>query len=340
MRGEPSATSPTSVPCPTSGMSATSPASAAGAAAERPEPALPPAVSIVIPAYRSAETVAGCLAALERQSFRDFEVVLVDSSPDDATEGIVRESFPWVRYERSSGRLLPHAARNRGVELARAELLVFTDPDIYARPDWLARLHAAHRATGEVIVGGLACFGRGWLEQGVHLCKFSKWLPGGPPRPLDMGPTASLLVSRADFCAAAGFPGAQLLGDVTFSRRLAAAGKSLLLQPDAVAEHHHLHTFAGFLAERYGRGRLFGELRCSWLAGRRGALLGYLLVTALPIRLARIMGLVAAHAARAGQTRTYLATLPITLAGHAAALAGEAVTYARRLGPAPPARRG
>ena len=109
------------------------------------------------------------------------------------------------------------------------------------------------------------------------------------------------------------------------------------LQPDAVVEHHHLHTFAGFLAERYRRGRRFGELRCSWLAGRRGALLGYLLVTALPIRLARIMALVAAHAAQAGQTGRYLATLPITLAGHAASLAGETVTYARRLGPAPPA---
>ena len=307
------------------------------ATVERPDPAPPPAVSIVIPAYRSDRTVAGCLAALARQSFRDREVVLVDSSPDDATQRIVRESFPWVRYERAAGRLLPHAARNRGVDLARADLLVFTDPDVYAHPDWLARLHAAHRATGEVVVGGIACFGRRWLDQGIHLCKFSKWLPGGPPRPLDMGPTANLLVSRADFRAAAGFPGTQLLGDVTFSRRLAAAGKALLLQPDAVVEHHHLHTFASFLAERYRRGRLFGELRCSWLAGRRGALLGYLLVTALPVRLARIMGLVAAHAARAGQTGTYLATLPITLAGHAAALAGEAVTYARRLGPAPPA---
>ncbi len=127
----------------------------------------------------------------------------------------------------------------------------------------------------------------------------------------------------------------ELLGDVTFSRRLAAAGKALLLQPDAVVEHHHLHTFGSFLAERYQRGRLFGELRCSWLAGRRGALLGYLLVTALPIRLARIMGLVAIHAVRAGQSARYAGTLPITLAGHAASLAGEAVTYARGLLAAP-----
>ena len=44
-----------------------------------------PRVSVVIPAYRSAATIAGTLTALRAQRFRDFETVVVDSSPDDAT---------------------------------------------------------------------------------------------------------------------------------------------------------------------------------------------------------------------------------------------------------------
>ena len=52
--------------------------SATSASAERLDPAPLPAVSIVIPAYRSDRTVAACLAALARQSCRDYEVVLVD----------------------------------------------------------------------------------------------------------------------------------------------------------------------------------------------------------------------------------------------------------------------
>lgn len=290
-----------------------------------------PAVSVVIPAWRSQATVAGCLAALARQSYRDTEVLIVDSSPDDATERIVRELFPWVRYSHSQGRLLPHAARNRGVELALGDLLVFSDPDVYAHPDWLARLVAAHGARGEVIAGSLGCFGGRWLDRGVHLCKFSKWLPAQAPRRIDMSPTANMLVSRHDLAAARGFPGEQLLGDVTLSDRLLANGKQLWLAPDAVVEHHHLHGWRSFLAERYQRGRLFGELRCRRLGGRRGALLVYLLVTALPIRLPRILALVALHAARARCLRGYLATFPVVLAGHAAALAGEAATYSRRL---------
>jgi GT2 family glycosyltransferase len=275
--------------------------------------------------------VAGCLAALDAQTFREREVLVVDSSPDDRTERIVRERFPEVGYCRSPRRLLPHAARNRGVELAHGELLVFTDPDVYARPDWLARLVAAHRANGEVVAGGLACFGRRWLDRGVHLCKFSKWLPAQARRRVDMSPTANMLVSRRDLIAARGFPGDLLLGDVVLSERLQANGRQLWLEPAAVVEHHHLHGLRSFLAERFHRGRLFGELRSGRLGARRARLLGYLLVTALPVRLPRILLLVGVHATRAGCLPTYLATFPVVLAGHAASLAGEAAAYAHRL---------
>lgn len=51
----------------------------------------------------------------------------------------------------------------------------------------------------------------------------------------------------------------------------------------------------------------------------------------LPVRLPRILALVALHAARAGWTGRLLATLPVVAAGHAATLAGESAAYLRRL---------
>jgi GT2 family glycosyltransferase len=303
-----------------------------------------PAVSVVIPAYLSGRTLGGCLEALCRQTFRDFETIVVDSSPvesgpEDPSAWIAR--FPEVRFERSARRLLPHAARNRGVELARGEILVFTDPDVYARPDWLERLLDAHRQTGEPVVGALACHGSRWIDQGIHLCKFSKWLPGGAPREVDMGPTANLLLSRRQFEAAGGFPGHQLLGDVTLSRSLRGNGHRLGFEPRAIVEHHHLQSLASFLDERYTRGRMYGGLRLGWYGegiGRRIAALGWLAVTALPLRLARILALVGRHAMRAGQAGWYLAALPVVAAGHAASLAGEASAYVRDLVPKRPAR--
>jgi GT2 family glycosyltransferase len=290
-----------------------------------------PALSVVIPAYDSHDTLAGCLEALERQTFRDFETIVVDSGPDGMGERIVAERFSWVRFERSPRRLLPHAARNRGVDLARAELIVFTDPDIYARPDWLERLLDAYRATGEVVVGALACHGSSWRDHGIHLCKFSKWLPGGRPRSLDMSPTANMLISRRRLAEAGGLPGDEMLGDVVLSRGVLEKGGRLWFVPGAVVEHHHLQTVRGYLWERYTRGQMFGEMRSGWLGDRRGRLLLYLAVTVLPIRLARILALVGLHAGQAGQMGRYAATLPLVLAGHASSLAGEAVAYTRRL---------
>ncbi len=295
-----------------------------------------PRVSVIVPAYRSHATVEGCLGRLRGQTWRDVEVAVVDSSPSPETAELVARCFPEVILERSRARLLPHAARNRGVDITCGELLVFTDPDIYPAPDWLERLVAAHDAGAELVVGALRCHGSRWLDRGVHLTKFAKWLPGGEPGPSDTAPTAGLLCSRTLFAGLGGFDGELMLGDADFAWRAARAGHGVRFEPRAVAEHHHRHSFVSFLRERSHRGVLFGELRLGWLGAGPAVRLRYLAATVLPVRLARILALTAGHAARGGEMLTLLATLPVVVAGHAASLAGECVAYARGPGGRPP----
>src|SRR3954462_11416929 len=92
-------------------------------------------VSIIIPAYESQATARATLQSLREQSFRPFETILIDSGRTDAVEHIASD-FPEVRYHRSKAQLLPHEARNLGVRLARNDILVFSDPDVVAAPDW------------------------------------------------------------------------------------------------------------------------------------------------------------------------------------------------------------
>jgi hypothetical protein len=187
---------------------------------------------------------------------------------------------------------------------------------------------AAHRATGQVIVGALACHGGRYLDNAVHLCKFSRFLSGGPPRPIDVGPTGNLLVPRPAYDAVGGFPPGWL-GDVAFSRAVQAAGFSLRFQPDAIVAHWHQHVLGSFLRERYVRGRVYGDLRTSWMRSRRAGALTLLLASVLPLRLARILALTAGHCRRARCARWYLPSLPILVLGHGASLAGESLAYAR-----------
>lgn len=284
-----------------------------------------PEISVVVPTYRSEATVGRCLSQLERQTHPSYELIVVDSSPDNACARVVA-AFRMVRLERSPVRLLPQEARTVGARLARGRLLVFTDPDCYAPPDWLARLAAAVGET-TVVSGGLACHGRRWFDRGIHLCKFSKWLPGRRPRLVDVGPTANLALPRNLFEQAGGFdgPGDPMHGDATLSWRLTAQGHPVQLVPEAWVSHHHLQTFGGFLRERYRRGRGFAEVREGFFGSN--SLLSALRWVAVPLRLGSNLFHVARHAFGAGQSRDFLITWPLVALGFVASLAGEARGY-------------
>ena len=290
---------------------------------------IPMRVSIVIPTYRSESTVGSCLTAIAQQTHRDFETIVVDSSPDDATAAIVRERFPSVTLVRSPRRLLPHAARNAGVEQSRGELIVFTDPDIDVSNDWLDILVRAYGEKRHAIVGSIGCFGTRWMHRGFHLTKFSKWLPGATARAVDNAPSGNLLVSRDAFVRVGGFPGESWSGDVELSRRLRADGEILWFEPRARGEHHHTQSLREFCRERFERGLAYGRLRSSWYESRPFALLGLLAATALPVRFLRILMLVAQQAIDANQFRSYVSTLPLIITGYIATLAGESAAYAR-----------
>lgn len=292
---------------------------------QRPGPSdTVPRVSVVLPAYRSEATVGGCLAALRRQTCTDFETVLVDSAPGAGSAAVAAARFPEVRVHVSERRLLPHAARNLGVRLAQGELLVFSDPDTYARPDWLERLVAAWERHGDVIVGAIANHGDRWLDTGIHLAKFSKVLPGGASRHVDTAPTANVLVSRRDLETIGSIPEDVMQGDASWSRRALALGRRLTFAPDAVVEHHHLETLRGFARERYRRGVELGRLRREWETGHPARLALVAAATVLPVRALRIAALVTAQCARAGVLGDLARTAPIVALGHAASLAGEA----------------
>jgi glycosyltransferase involved in cell wall biosynthesis len=302
---------------------------------------IPPRVSIVIGAYDAAETIAGCLEALRRQTYRDFEVVVIDSSPDQQTVQIV-SAFPEVVFEHSPSRLYCHEARNRAIARSRGPLLACLDADVYPQPEWLAELVAAYERTGQVIVGALACHGSRLRDRGLHLCKFAKFLPhaplpGGAFRVIDTAPTANLLIARDDFERAGGLHGGRYLADVTLERSLVANGRQLLFAGTAVAGHHHTQSFRAFLSERYVRGALFGTMRSGWLSGRAEIAL-FLAGSVLPLRLAKIAGHLIGQCLRGRQLAALLVTFPIVLAGHAAWLAGESVSYARALFTSSPGR--
>src|SRR5690349_7269316 len=89
-------------------------------------PSVPVKVSVIVPCYRQAHYLGGCVLSVLCQGRNDVEVVVVDDgSPDDAAT--VAASFgPPVRVVRQRNRGLP-AARNAGVAAAAGAILMFLD---------------------------------------------------------------------------------------------------------------------------------------------------------------------------------------------------------------------
>lgn len=141
-----------------------------------------PAVSVVVPTRNRAEYLRVTLASLAAQPpDTPYEVIVVDDGSDDETAELAEQMGARViRHERSRG---PNAARNSGIEVARAPLIALIDDDVRTPPGWVSALAAGADTHGwaEAIGGPI----RAALEgPAPHSCGRES----APITTLDLGP--------------------------------------------------------------------------------------------------------------------------------------------------------
>jgi N-acetylglucosaminyl-diphospho-decaprenol L-rhamnosyltransferase len=93
-----------------------------------------PLLSVIIVGYKSSEEIGPCLASIPRRlGGRDVagevEVIVVDNSPGDGADEIVRRDFPWVRYVAAPENLGFGRANNLGFGQSMGEYVLFLNPD-------------------------------------------------------------------------------------------------------------------------------------------------------------------------------------------------------------------
>jgi glycosyltransferase involved in cell wall biosynthesis len=99
-------------------------------------------LSIVIPVYKVETTLDRCLESIMRQSFQDFEIILIDDgSPDRCPElcdaWAAKDSRIRVFHQHNNGL---SAARNTGLDHAQGQYITFIDSDDYIGPNTLQSL--------------------------------------------------------------------------------------------------------------------------------------------------------------------------------------------------------
>lgn len=102
-------------------------------------------VSVIIPSFNRRTALEKCLNALQTQSVRGFEVVVVDDGSDDDTIDMLEQweskELPFtLRKLRNDTNIGANRSRNVGIRAARGALIAFLDSDCVPDSDWIERL--------------------------------------------------------------------------------------------------------------------------------------------------------------------------------------------------------
>ena len=206
------------------------------------EPVAVPEISVVIPAYLGASTIADCLRSLKLAlAGRTHEIIVVESSGDSTGE-IVRTQFPDVKLILSAARLSAGAARNRGAAEARAPLLFLTDQDCIVPPDWIRRLEDHLKDPTVSAVGGAVGIRDLSNLSGcaVYFLEFLRHFPSsGMARRNGNFLVGCNSAYRTDAVLRIPFPDQTLGEDVLFSDDLRRNGLTIVYDPRVAVSHHN-----------------------------------------------------------------------------------------------------
>lgn len=101
-----------------------------------------PTISVIVPVYNVEQYLKECVDSILNQTFRDFELILVDDGSTDKS-GMICDAYAnedpriIVFHQQNAGAA---AARNRGLDVARGEYIAFVDSDDAINNTYLQKL--------------------------------------------------------------------------------------------------------------------------------------------------------------------------------------------------------
>jgi glycosyltransferase involved in cell wall biosynthesis len=110
-----------------------------------------PAISVILPVHNREDTLGRAIRSVLDQSFKDFELIVVDDGSKDASAKVVREfddsRINFIQLPENRG---GNVARNAGLKAAKAPLIAFLDSDDVYLPQKLERVAAIFAARAEL----------------------------------------------------------------------------------------------------------------------------------------------------------------------------------------------
>ncbi|HEU4329094.1 MAG TPA: glycosyltransferase family 2 protein [Roseiflexaceae bacterium] len=265
-----------------------------------------PLVSVIIPARNEAARIGPCLEGLAAQTYRDFELIVVDDGSTDGTAEVVRGYAGRLpALELLPGAALPAGWAGKcwacwqGYGAARGGLLLFLDADVIPRPQLIAAL-VARMEEGRDLLTLMPLLRLGSLAERLVLPAFGTILLGlyplrlvsDPRSPLAFANGQCICMRREVYAATDGHRGVRdsVLEDAILGQRVKAAGYRL--EAAAAPELIEVRMYTGWatlaegLRKNAAAGWRSGGARSTWVGARQSLLAFGPLYLLLPAALA------------------------------------------------------
>jgi glycosyltransferase involved in cell wall biosynthesis len=223
--------------------------------------------SIILPTFKRPDEVENFLESITLQQNKNFEVIVVDGSPDEILYPVIEKFKPLTQlsyfHERGLG---ASESRNLGCEKAKGDFLVFIDSDCVVPSDYLVKVEAFLNSNPQIdAYGGPDAADETFsvLQKGINYAMTSKLTTGGirgkkkhvgkfQLRGFNMG------IRREVFFKVGGYSGMQVAEDIDLSMRIQKAGHQTALIHEAFVYHRRKATFYKFFKQLYfhGKGRI------------------------------------------------------------------------------------
>ena len=216
-------------------------------------------VSFIVIAYNARNTIRPCIKSILAQKVCK-QIILVDNNSTDGTADEVNDLPLSIIFEPERCR---GTARNKGLEVAKGDLIVFVDADVELSENWASlalSLLAEH--SDVVAVGGPGLTpGNTWVAKAMDSIQYGTLLSDHNKYVAAL-PTMDIMY-RGEAIRSRRFSNLWVAEDAEFNFQLAEEGYHFLWSRDLAVTHHHVSSLGQLLnrSYRYGMWFLFPYLR-------------------------------------------------------------------------------
>jgi glycosyltransferase involved in cell wall biosynthesis len=220
-----------------------------------------PALSVIVIAREDTDRIEAAVEAVLAQDCPEpFEVIVVVSGAP-STAALVRARFPQVQLVELAQPVLPGAARNAGLRVARGEFVSFPGSHVQIAPGSLAARLSAHRAGAAMVTGSLANgtdTPAGWAS---YFIDHADALPGRPSGELSSAPVRCSYM-RHHLEQLGGFPDDLRAGeDTVVNQELFRRGyRARRIQEIVLVHRSRCETVPRLVRHHFQRGRALGKI--------------------------------------------------------------------------------